>query len=159
MTKRNTAPEIRGWRDFHAADRRHSTPIKGRNSMNKKVLTVIRYLVAVIVLAGTGSTLAQTLPRSFAASPDIYKVVGEDDKYLVIEANYKPGQRSTFFSTPAYLSYLVTDCHLRKHYPDGQIVDNGPSPAGFAIQQPAYDSISIENVGKKACRTVFFAPK
>jgi beta-alanine degradation protein BauB len=127
--------------------------------MSNRALSVIRYLIGVIVLGTTGLAVAQTLPRAFDASPDIYKVIAEDDKYLVVEATYKPGQRSKSFSSPAYLYYLVSDCHLRKHYPDGQVVDNGPGLAGLAAHAPGFDSAAFENVGKNTCRIVTFAPK
>ena len=127
--------------------------------MSISTLPVIRCLIAMTMFGAAGSTIAQTLPRAFDASPDIYKVLAEDDKYVVVEANYKPGQRSKLFSSPAYLFYLVSDCHLRKHHPDGQVVDNGPSLAGFAGHAPGFDSAAFENVGKNACRIVSFAPK
>lgn len=127
--------------------------------MSNMALPLIRLLIAMTVFGATGSTMAQTLPRAFVVSPDIYKVVAEDDKYLVIEANWKPGQQSKFSSSPASLSYNVTDCHLRRHFPDRQVTDYGPTLAGSARQMPAYDSVSFENVGKNACRVVTFAPK
>ena len=103
--------------------------------------------------------MAQTVPRSFVASPEIHRVVAQDNQYLVIESNWKPGQRDKFHSTPAYLSYNVTDCHLRRHLPVGQIVDYGTAPAGYAAQMQAVDSYAVENVGKSDCRVITFAPK
>ena len=71
------------------------------------------WCVAAVALAVvTGSAFAQ-VPRSFEASPDIYKIVAQDDQYLTIEVMWKPGQRDQFHSHPKSLSYRVTDCNLR----------------------------------------------
>ena len=127
--------------------------------MSNSAVPAIRCLIAMILLGAGGSTIAQTPPRLFDASPDIYKVVAEDGKYRIIEANYKPGQRSNFFSSPGWLFYYVTDCHIRKHYPDGRVLDGGLSFAGFAFQAVGVDSAALENVGSNACRIVMFEPK
>lgn len=61
-------------------------------------------LFALAVLA-SGSALAQGLPRSFEASPDIYKVIAEDTRYRIIAVTWKPGQRDQLHSHPASAVY------------------------------------------------------
>ena len=127
--------------------------------MNNDVSSVIRCLIAMTIFGAAGSAIAQTPPRAFDASPDIYKVVADDGKYRLIEANYKPEQRSKFFSTPGLLFYYVTDCHLLRHYTDRPVGSFGPQLAGFAGQATGSDSSALENVGKNACRIIMFEPK
>lgn len=64
---------------------------------------------------------AQDVPRSFDASPDVYKVIGENDQYRVIAATWAPGQRDNWHSHGAVVAvYALTDCTVRPHTPDGQ---------------------------------------
>lgn len=114
--------------------------------------------VAVAFLGSTGS-LAQTAPRSFEASPDVYKVVAEDARFRVIEATWKPGQRDNWHSHGAFTAvYNITDCHTRGRTPDGNVTDN-QRKAGQARIGPQSASHSIENVGRKDCKVVIFEPK
>ena len=48
---------------------------------------------ALLVLGFAVWALAQVVPPDFAASPDIYKAIAENDKYRVIEVKWKPGQK------------------------------------------------------------------
>jgi hypothetical protein len=45
------------------------------------------------MVMGSPIAMAQNAPRSFEASPDVYKEIAESDMFLVILATWKPGQR------------------------------------------------------------------
>ena len=46
------------------------------------------------------STMAQDAPIAPEASPDVYKILAENDQMRVIEATWKPGQKDNFHSHP-----------------------------------------------------------
>ena len=56
-------------------------------------------MFALVVLAAGGSGLAQEAPRSFFASPDVYKVVAQNDQYLVIEVLEAKAARPVSFAS------------------------------------------------------------
>ena len=67
-------------------------------------------LIAVSLgLFAFGSVQAQQLPRSFVASPDIYKVAAQNEQYKVISVTWKPGQKDVLHSHPANGVYYLTD--------------------------------------------------
>lgn len=110
-------------------------------------------------LAVPHAAWAQAAPRSYTASPDIYKVVAEDARYRVIEATWKPGQRDHWHShgEPS-AGYNVTDCTVRLHMPDGKFIDI-KSKAGEARVGAQVPSHSLENTGTADCKLVLFEPK
>jgi len=111
------------------------------------------------VLAAHHSALAQQAPRAPVASPNIYRVVAENEQYRIIEATWKPGQRDGWHSHGApSAGYNVTDCTVRLHMPDGKVTDI-TSKAGEGRIGPQVVSHSLENVGKADCRLILFEPK
>ncbi len=62
-------------------------------------------LIQLAMLGATGLAIAQTVPHSLIASPEIYKVIAENEQYRVIEVTWKPGQRDLVVSdllTPSF---------------------------------------------------------
>lgn len=113
-----------------------------------------------VVLSGSvamSSVQAQQLPRSFVASPDIYKVLAQNEQHKVIAVTWKPGQKDVLHSHPANAVYYLTDCSLRIHAQDGSTRDGQPK-AGAAIVQVPIAGHVIENIGANDCRLVMFEP-
>ena len=113
---------------------------------------------ALLVLGAIGGASAQMAPRSFVASPDIYREVAHTPKITAIQGEFKPGQRDKPHSNPESLTYFVTDCDLTKHRSDGTTIPFGVTRAGAILRSPADDSYWLENVGQSNCRMVSFAP-
>lgn len=100
---------------------------------------------------------AQEVPRSFAASPDIYKVIAQNEQYKVIAVTWKPGQKDVVHSHPASAVYYLTDCTLRVHAQDGTFRDAQPK-AGSAVVQAPIPGHVLENTGSSDCRLIMFEP-
>jgi len=116
-------------------------------------------LVAFTILGATGSAIAQTVPHSLVASPDIYKVIAENEQYRVIEVTWKPGQRDVVHSHPASAVYNLMDCTLRSFDSSGVARWTGQARAGTATVQQPIPAHSIENVGQSECKLIMFEPK
>ncbi len=115
--------------------------------------------LSVVLMAGMhGTVVAQTLPHSFVASPDVYKVIAENDQFRVIAVTWKPGQRDVWHSHPTAAIYNLTDCMVRIHSPDGKSRD-GETKAGAARVNPPVLSHSLENIGQTECKLIMFEPK
>jgi hypothetical protein len=114
-------------------------------------------LTTVALFGAAGEALAQTNPPSFVASPEIFKVIGEDKQYRIIEATLKPGQRSQVYASPKRGVYFLTDCALLRRQPN--VDRESYDVAGHATMKDEVSSMSMENVGKSICRMVIFEPK
>ena len=119
-------------------------------------------LLASLVLASASFVVvatvqAQQLPRSFVASPDIYKVIAQNDQYKVIAVTWKPGQKDSLHSHPASAVYYLSDCSLRIYAQDGSAREAQPK-AGAAIVQVAIAGHVLENIGSSDCRLIMFEP-
>lgn len=115
-------------------------------------------LAAVSFLALPLPATAQAaLPRSYVASPDIYKVIAQNEQLQVIDVRWAPGQKDVMHSHPASGVYYLTDCELRLHAPDGATRDV-KLKAGFALAQAPIPAHVLENIGAAECRLVMFEP-
>ncbi len=115
--------------------------------------------LVIALCTGTASltAAAQQNPRSFVASPDIYRILAQNEQFKIISVVWKPGQKDVLHSHPANGVYYLTDCSLRMHAPDGTIREAQPK-AGFAVVQSAIPGHVLENIGTSDCRLVMFEP-
>ena len=113
----------------------------------------------VSVVAFTGFAYAQEAPRSFVASPDIYKVVEQGDQCLVIEATWAPGQRDQFHSHSLGAVYWVTACKTRGFLPDGRSRDRAVRAGTYSVIRKPVLSHSVKNIGESECKAVVFEHK
>ncbi len=119
-------------------------------------------LLAVSILgffAAPHLVWAQSVPRSFAASPNIYKVIAENEQYRIVAATWKPGERDAWHSHGSVVAvYYVTDCNMSVHTPDGKT--GNPSIVGntgrVGSQPPSH---SLENIGNSECSMILFESK
>ena len=126
--------------------------------MRNKNLTTLKTIAigsmfAMAVLAPSRNALAQGAPRSFVASPDIYKVIGETEHYRVIAGTWKSGQRDQWHSHSLAGVYYVTDCHLRGYSPNGSSQEGSTKAGTRGVNNPVA-SQSVENIGQSECKLV-----
>src|ERR1039457_2064306 len=99
---------------------------------NRQDARLMAGLLACAALLVVRPASADDAPRSYVASPEVYKVIAENNKTRVILATWKPGQRDAWHSHPVTGVYFLTDCEARIHSPDGKFVDARPK-AGTAV--------------------------
>lgn len=118
--------------------------------------TGIRLLPLLLAVALPLPAVAQPAqPRSYVASPDIYKVIAQNEQVQVIDVRWQPGQKDVMHSHPASGVYYLTDCQLRLHAPDGTSRDVSLK-AGFALAQAPIPAHVLQNIGPSECRLVMF---
>jgi len=127
--------------------------------MNVGLKAFLFSLVALGWLAIVVSAFAQGVQPSYQASPEVYKLAGENDQFRVIVATWKPGQRDAWHSHvgPA-ATYRLTDCQARIHMPDGTYRD-ASGVAGRVAFNPIIPSHSFENTGTTECKVVIVERK
>lgn len=116
------------------------------------------FLGAILVLPCVA--LAEKAPSAPEASPDVYRIITENDHYRVIEATWQPGQKDELHSHGAVSAmYYLTECMLKIHTPDGKTVDAKPKVGSARIAPAAVDAHYAENVGSSECKVIFFEQK
>jgi len=125
--------------------------------MSHQLKLALSVAVALCSWATMVPVSAQQNPRSFVASPDVYKVIAENEQFKIISVVWRPGQKDVLHSHPTSGVYYLTDCSVRIHAPDGTFRDAQPK-AGYALVQPAIPGHVLENVGTSDCRIIMFEP-
>jgi quercetin dioxygenase-like cupin family protein len=119
-------------------------------------------LLALLILAGGAMytiAVADEVPDAVTASPDVHKVIAENDSVRVVATTLKPGQRDMMHSHPAIGIYILSGCEkMRVHSADGTSHDWG-AKSGTAGANVSVTSHSIENIGDTECRQIYFEPK
>jgi hypothetical protein len=117
-----------------------------------------RVIISAVALGFAGVALAQVAPPGFVASPEIYKVIAENEKFRVIEVTWKPGQKDVAHSHPDAAVYYLTNCTMRGQAASGAPRD-GTREAGKAHVQGPIASHTVENIGTTDCKLIMFEPK
>lgn len=118
-----------------------------------KKLSIGTAILACSLALGTAPSVAEDAPTAPEASPDVYKILAENDQFRVIEGTWQPGQEDNFHSHPAdRVSLIQTDCQLRLSKPDGTYRDAKPK-AGKVIVRTGkpVKSHKAKNIGDKVC--------
>lgn len=133
--------------------------------MKTKPKTLLSVAVSLVVAGGLATSLAvsaedaQAVPPSYVASPDVYKLISENEHFRVILVTWKPGQRDAWHSHAGPLTaYRLTDCQMRSHTPDGKTQDRG-GKKGTVNYNPIITSHSLENIGTADCQLLIVEKK
>lgn len=123
-----------------------------------RLLSLTTSFVAAGVLATPVTVSAQDTPLSYKASPDVYKLLAENENFRVILQTSKPGQRDAWHSHSALVTYRLSDCTSRVHLPDGKSTDVSRKRGDVAFL-PTVKSHSFENTGKTDCEALIIERK
>jgi quercetin dioxygenase-like cupin family protein len=121
--------------------------------MIAKTLAAGSSILALSVALSTAVSAAENAPSALEASPDVYKILAENDQWRVIEATWQPGQEDNFHSHPAdRVSLYTTDCKLRLSNPDGTYKDVSlKAGAASARTGKPVASHKAKNTGDEVC--------
>ena len=107
------------------------------------------------VPAALGSTpsIAEDAPPASQASPEVYKVLAENDQFRVMEATWQPGQEDTLHSHPADRVVLYqNDCELQITNGDGSQRIGKPAAGKVrVITGKPVASHKAKNIGANVC--------
>jgi hypothetical protein len=124
----------------------------------KEIRFIRKFSTAAVALAcslafGAATAAGEGTPSAPEASPDVYKVLAENDQFRVIEATWQPGQEDNFHSHPAdRVAIFQTDCRLRLSKPDGSYRDASPKAGkARAISGKPVKSHKAKNIGDDVC--------
>ena len=119
------------------------------------MLKVSVFLSIVSVIAVSNSSgYADENPLAHVVSPNIYKVMADNDFFRVIEATWRPGERDAYHSHPLMASYRMTDCTMRVHRSNGTTKEIIRKIGSAGTRDKPVKSHSLENIGDNVCRMV-----
>ena len=130
-----------------------------RNHQHSTHSATVIAVLACIGLATPSAVLAQNVAPSYKASPDVYKLLAENDQFRVFLATWKPGQRDEFHSHPANATYALTACNTRIYGPDNQVQRETQRAPGSVVLQAPIASHSFENAGPSDCQILIVERK
>lgn len=109
-----------------------------------------------------GGVFAQGAPKkappSYVADPAVYKLIDQNDQFLVIMVQRPVGHRDAWHSHLPNAVYNLTECANRTYTPDGKTRDT-KREAGSTVLQPAIPSHALENIGKTECTQIIVERK
>ena len=121
---------------------------------------MLRYTFFLTLL--TISSLVLTLSTATAqdplqVSPDVYRLILDNDQVRVLEYQSKPGQIDGMHSHPTRLAYTLTPVKLKAVAPDGSVTDVDAKAGEAFWLDPVTNS--IQNVGKSDARILIVEVK
>jgi len=121
--------------------------------MIKRKVKNIALIASGLCILGATNGLAEDAPNAAEASPEVYKIIGENEQWRVLEATWQPGQEDEFHSHPAdRVSLIQTDCHLQFTMPDGSTRESEPRAGGVTVRTgKPMPSHKAKNVGDTVC--------
>jgi len=121
--------------------------------MKRVNLIVITVSLGGLLIHLSANVIAENVPESHVASPEIYKVLSEGDGLRVILATWKPGQKDNMHSHPSLAAYSLTNCSARVFKADGATADKQLKAGNSRTKGPTKKH-SFQNIGKKICQTL-----
>ena len=118
-------------------------------------------LTAVSLLAaGLGkNAAAQGVPPSYTASPDVYKLLSENEQFRVILSVWQPGQTDLAHShAGAFTAYYLTDCKLEITGADGR-TELRERARGSVTFGPVIATHTAKNIGPTECQVLLVEKK
>jgi hypothetical protein len=96
---------------------------------------------------------AENAPAAYDVSPEVYKIIGENEQFRVIEATWQPGQEDEFHSHPPDRVHLYrTNCELQITNADGsqRVAKPKVEMANIRTGKPVA-SHKAKNIGSDVC--------
>ncbi len=124
---------------------------KGERKLRFKRIGLAAFLGLVLPL--NCAFAAEEAPPAHKASPEIYKILAENDQFRVLEAIWQPGQEDDFHSHPAdRVSLYQTDCKLRlTNYDKSSRVGKPKADTAKARTGKPVKSHKAKNIGDQVC--------
>jgi hypothetical protein len=127
--------------------------------MKSQMKMLIVGVCGSMLVGMTLPVVADEVSPDIVASPEVYKVIAENDQMRVVLATWPAGYKDKVHSHPKmFATYTVKDCHRKLHKSDGTVDEKHLKAGSARVVQPV-KAHYFENVGKTECQTVLFEMK
>jgi hypothetical protein len=130
------------------------SPQLAANEGKEVQLKLFRSITFLGLMALANSAFAtEDAPPAHEASPEIYKILAENDQFRVIEAIWQPGQEDNFHSHPAdRVSLYQTNCTLQLTNSDSTSRIGKPKAGTAKVRTgKPVKSHKAKNIGDQVC--------
>lgn len=127
-----------------------------KSTITKKILFAV--LCSGGLLCSVGQVSAGGVPMAHEASPDIYKVLAENDEFRVLMATWKPGQKDKPHGHPSMAVYSLTDCEATMTNFKGKTKKIKPKAGNARVKKPVKSHV-FQNTSNKTCQTLLIEKK
>jgi len=118
---------------------------------NKKLFTLVALAgIAVGVFVGAN---AGDVPAAHQATPEVYKVIAENDRMRILLATWQPGQKDNSHSHPMAAVYTIQPCHAVITAGNGKKKEVRNKAGSGRVNKPV-KSHTFHNIGKTVCQQV-----
>ena len=113
------------------------------------------FIITLALLFAPQKLWAQEAPLAHIASPEVYKVLFENDLMRVVLATWQPGQKDAWHSHPPMSIFYVTDCQARAFLSDGSQVELIRKAKRGRARDTSVKSHAFQNIGDRVCQMLF----
>tara|TARA_A100001037_G_C15149413_1_gene638232 strand:+ start:3714 stop:4418 length:705 start_codon:yes stop_codon:yes gene_type:complete len=113
-------------------------------------------ILLVFIISCTGSKEKSLHPE--IVSPDVYKVLLENDDIKVLEVTFEPGQSDKMHDHYPATVYIMQGGNAQVTLPDGSINEIRP-PTGLIVHNPGKPRHQVKNIGDNIIKIILFERK
>lgn len=112
--------------------------------------TAISFIAVFAVIHGQ----SKKYPPPEVASPEVYKVIFENEEVIMLEATFKPDQSDKFHQHRKAYHYFIEGGKLQLTWPDGTVVYPEPTSGAPGHSPAGSGAHTVKNVGKNTVKLV-----
>ena len=128
------------------------------NKSSMKGKSMIRLLISTILFLFISCSSKDKLLLPEEVSPDVYKVLLENEDVKVLEVTFAPGQSDNMHQHGVMTIYGITGGKLQGTSPDGT-VNESEVPNGFVGHRNTITTHQMKNIGDNTVKVILFEHK
>ena len=120
------------------------------------MIKIIIPTLLVLIVSCSGTKENSLLPE--VVSPDVYKVLLENDDVKVLEVTFEPGQSDNMHEHYPATIYILQGGKLQATLPDGTVNEIEP-PTGLIVHNPERPRHQVKNIGDNTIKIILVERK
>ena len=120
---------------------------------------MIRPIISILLLLIVSCSGSKEKPlHPEVVSPDVYKVLLENDDVKVLEVTFEPGQSDNMHEHYPATVYILQGGTAQVTLPDGTVNEINP-PSDFIVHNPENAKHQVKNIGDNTMKIILFERK
>ena len=117
----------------------------------KKEIKMKNKLCLFMLISGFGSILNAQLPEE--VSPEVYKVLLDNEDVKVLEVTFQPGQSDELHRHNVMTFYAIQGGKMQVTFPDGTVKEN-EIPTGRTGHRKTITTHQVKNIGENTVKVI-----
>jgi len=123
----------------------------GEGVNNNKEMKMKNTLCLFILISGFGSVLYAQVPEE--VSPEVYKVLLDNEDVKVLEVTFQPGQSDELHRHNVMTFYAIQGGKMQVTLPDGTVKEN-EIPTGRTGHRKTITTHQVKNMGENTVKVI-----